>query len=151
MAVTPEHAEDTAWATAKMNFGKQGTELLVQRARGSQDSTAPSQSSKEPKWAREDITATAASEELSAPTSTAKKAKQEEDLDAVAARLGMVCCCIDPPRWNSRMHVSSNNCGSRRVTSEGRLSRVMTRMLMKTSNCLQLDPNLKRSTSNSWP
>ena len=53
--VPPQHTEGTARVTAEINFAKRVAELLVQRAKGSQDTAAPRQSGKEPKRAREDF------------------------------------------------------------------------------------------------
>ena len=40
--VPPEHAEDAGWATANLNLAKRGATLLVQSAKGSQNTAAPS-------------------------------------------------------------------------------------------------------------
>ena len=93
--VPPEQAEDAAWGTAKMKIARRGAELLVQRAKGSQGKAAPSQSGKEPKRPREDVTPAAASEEPPAFTSAAKKAKQEKDPDALAAWLAAASAALE--------------------------------------------------------
>ena len=77
-----------------MNLAKRGAELLIQRAKGSLDTAAPSQSGKEPKRAREDSAPAAASREPSASTSTDKEAK-EEDPDTVAARLAAALTALE--------------------------------------------------------
>ena len=117
--VPPEHAEDAAWATAKINLAKRGAKLLAERAKGSQVTAAQSQSGKGPKRAREDVTPAAAS--------AAKKAKQVVDPDAVAARLASAALELEDARKFQQLWLEG-------VTSE---SRVMKPMLMKISNSLK--------------
>ena len=71
--VPPEHADDTARTTAKVNLAWRGAERMLQRAHGSQDTTAPFQLGKDPTRAREDVIPAVSSEEPPVPTFAAKK------------------------------------------------------------------------------